>query len=202
MCFVVHDERRTRAVRAALPDLRTQVHDETLRGLLADTGRARESRGVTGRDRGRDLRRARDRQDRHRALRSDARHADEHLEERELLPRLEAVERLRVLADHVMRVEEHVVARRMPRNEDLVAHAAHVDDDVIAAARDYRPADRRDHGSSRRRVEGPAGAARGRGGPGPRGAPPPTPGCCPGPPPVLWGPPPAPAPPPPPPPPP
>src|SRR2546428_207723 len=74
-----------------------------------------------------------------------ARNADEHLEERGLLPRLEAVERLRVLADHLMRVQEDLVARRMPRDEHFVAQAAHVHDDVIGAARDPRAANRRDH---------------------------------------------------------
>src|SRR5207249_11150982 len=92
-----------------------------------------------------DLRGTRDAEDRHRRLRTDARDADEHLEERELLARLESVELLRVLAHDVVGVELHDVARRMARYEHLVPDAAHVDDDVIVRSRDHFAADARDH---------------------------------------------------------
>ena len=61
---------------------------------------------------------------------------DDKLEQDELFPRFEAEELLRVLAHDVMRVERDRVTARMPRNEHLVADAAHIDDDVIGAARD------------------------------------------------------------------
>src|SRR2546426_1632816 len=86
-------------------DLAFQIDDEPLRGPLPHTRRARQHRGVTRGDRPRDLRGTRDGQDREPSFRPDARDADEHLEEREFLPRLEAIERLVVLAHHLMRVQ-------------------------------------------------------------------------------------------------
>src|SRR5438552_7741799 len=87
----------------------------------------------------------RDGEDGESGLRSDTRHADEHLEERELLARFEAIERLVILAHHLMRVQQDVVARRMARDEHLVADARHVDHHMACAARDDLAAYRRDH---------------------------------------------------------
>ena len=54
-------------------------------------------------------------------------------------------EELTVLADDLMRVEEHFVAGRVPRDEHLVADAGRLDDDVIGTARDDPAPDKSDH---------------------------------------------------------
>src|SRR6476646_1267888 len=66
-------------------DLRAQVHDEALGGLLPHTRRLGQRRGVTGGDRRGDVRRPRDREDRERGTRADARDTDDQLEQRQLL---------------------------------------------------------------------------------------------------------------------
>src|SRR5205823_11802405 len=78
-------------------------------------------------------------------LRANARDADEHLEERELVAGFKPIERLVVFADRVMRMQEHLVARRLSRYVDLVADPVRLDDHVIRAARDHRAAYGGDH---------------------------------------------------------
>src|SRR5947207_245969 len=70
---------------------------------------------------------------------------DQHLEQHELVPRLEAVEGLVVVSNDVVRVQQHLVARRMTGDEDLVAHAVRLDHDVIGTARDDATSDGADH---------------------------------------------------------
>jgi hypothetical protein len=45
----------------------------------------------------------------------------------------------------VMRVQAHDVTDRVARHEDLVADAAHIDDHMVRASRDYFAADKSDH---------------------------------------------------------
>src|SRR5207237_9369025 len=152
---VVFDRERACCYRKACdaPDLAFQVDDQPLGGLLSDAWRSCQGRRVTRRDRARDLRRSCHREDRESGLRANARDADEHLEERELVTGFKSIERLIVFADGVMRMQEHLVARRLPGYMDLVADAVRLDHHVIRTARDHRAADRSDHLSPSGRAE-------------------------------------------------
>ena len=87
-----------------------QLDQQPLGGLRADAGDERQRRDVAAGDDVDERRRRVGGEDRHRQRRADAVGGDQHLERRALVAGEEAVQRLGVLADVVVDVEERAAS--------------------------------------------------------------------------------------------
>src|SRR3954452_7535938 len=138
--WVVAPRDDDRAVRRRGADLLAQLHDDPLRGALADARNGLEASGVPGRDRGEELTRRAAGEARERDLRADGLDADEQQEEVALGLRGEAVEQQRVVAHDQVGMQDGGLAggghlaQRLGRDGEAVAHATAGHHDVVRAA--------------------------------------------------------------------
>ncbi len=125
-------------VRALTLELRFEFHHDPLGGLPSDTRDFRQQCGLSARDRPHEHLDGRDRQDRQSALRTHARHGEQHAEQRELGLFGKTIERKVILTDVEMRAQRERLpdlhlAQKALEHRDAVPHALDLEENAFGA---------------------------------------------------------------------